>query len=307
MPRRPTHFKRFTTVANHRKMPAYADNDLFALWCRLGIAAIERFADRTGDSFVLHESELLTLTGKKRSDSARRVLHYLATSSPVSFEYCDSIYRIHFPNLAEKHGFKQQNGMGTGPYADADADADASSPPMVPLRPRRSDKPGPRKPAGERGTLFPEAGLSEEQKRQLAASPSLSDITPAQFRHACQIVADWSHANGKRRIDWVKATRNAIARGWALEGMPGVPKFAPARSGNGAGPTPRNRHLDEEDAALEAGELKRVSEMTDAEREEAAARAAEVKRKLPIQAAQDRAGDDLSESRPNGAGEGANV
>jgi len=86
-------------------------------------------------------------------------------------------------------------------------------------------------------TLFPEGGLTPEQKAELAESPSMGGVTPAQFRHACLVVADWSHAGGKTRVDWVATTRNAILRGWALEGFgngapppstPRLPMFPPA-------------------------------------------------------------------------------
>ncbi len=80
-------------------------------------------------------------------------------------------------------------------------------------------------PPKQKATLFPEGGLTLEQKRQLAASPSLKDIKPSQFQHACAVVADWSASNQKTRVDWVATVRGAINRGWALEGYGG--------SGNG--------------------------------------------------------------------------
>ena len=66
MPRAKPHFKVFTTVRNHIDCPFYGESALLSLWVRLGVEAIERFADRTHDRFVLHEAELLGLTGRDR-------------------------------------------------------------------------------------------------------------------------------------------------------------------------------------------------------------------------------------------------
>lgn len=94
----------------------YPDNDLFALWTRLGIEAVERFADRTGDTFVLHKSELQTMCGrgKHRSDVARKSLERLAEVSPMSWERSGDVYRIHLPNFAKKQGFGKRNGESMG-------------------------------------------------------------------------------------------------------------------------------------------------------------------------------------------------
>jgi hypothetical protein len=124
MPRTPPHFKVRCTVANHEKMAAvYADNDLFALWVRLGIKAVERFADRNGGTFIVHDSELDALTGKGRADVARRLLEHLADVSPISAQPSGYIWRITIPNFAEKQGFRKKNGSVMEVSASASASA----------------------------------------------------------------------------------------------------------------------------------------------------------------------------------------
>lgn len=111
MPRVPPHFKVRTSLMNHPKMVEVArDNDLLALYVRLGTMAIERFADRTGDSFVLHKSELLWATGRERASTARVLLHRLCAASPIDAVERAGAYIIHIPNLAEKQGFSKRNG-----------------------------------------------------------------------------------------------------------------------------------------------------------------------------------------------------
>ena len=260
MPRAKPHFKIFTTARNHRKLPAYSDNALFALWARLGVEAIERFADRTGDVFILHEAELSGVAGGCSRLKSIRLLEKLTQCSPISFTVSGRSYSIHFPNLASKHGFKHQNGTLRSPNANTDPDPD-KEPPVIPPRRRRSEKKS-REPAGE-ATRFPKEGFTDEMKRELAASPSLKDLSPAQFRHALQNVADWSTGDQKGprlRIDWVATVRNHINRGWALDGMPGVPKGTPPRKGS-AGPTPENPRNKEIAKQVDSGELRRIEDI----------------------------------------------
>ena len=79
----PPHFKVRTTVQNHAKMAAvYADPWLFSLWVKLGLKAIAQFADRTGNSFVVHEAELLSLTQKDRPARALEIIEPLIETVP---------------------------------------------------------------------------------------------------------------------------------------------------------------------------------------------------------------------------------
>lgn len=124
MPRSVPHFKVRLSIQNHEKMAAaFADNDMLAFWVRLGVKAVERFADRTGDTFLVHESELPFLTGTKRGDSARVVLNKLVSSSPLVANYQSPMWTIHIPNFSEKQGFKVKNGKAS----DVSASASASS------------------------------------------------------------------------------------------------------------------------------------------------------------------------------------
>ena len=110
MPRAKPHFKIFTTARNHRKFPAYSDNELFAFWARLGVEAIERFADRTSDRFVLHEYELPGIACVRSRRKAIKLLSSLSQTSNVSYTVAGDVYTIHFANLAKRHGFRNATG-----------------------------------------------------------------------------------------------------------------------------------------------------------------------------------------------------
>jgi len=127
MPRSKPHFKAHTTIKAHRKMAAvYGDNDLLALWLRLGVEAIERYADRTGDSFLIHERELASLAGTKRRDSAEKLLLNLVKTSPILAQKSGETWRIRWPNFQRKQGFGQKNGVETG-YSSTSSSSSTSS------------------------------------------------------------------------------------------------------------------------------------------------------------------------------------
>ncbi len=142
MPRVPPHFKVRTTVANHAKMAAvYRDNDLFALWTRLGVLAIERYADRTNDTFLVHDRELVHLTCRGRADVARKLLRRLADVSPMSAEPDGDTWRITIPNLAEKQGFATKKGRGK--EVSSSASSSSSSTASKKKKERESQPAGP--------------------------------------------------------------------------------------------------------------------------------------------------------------------
>ena len=111
MPRVKRHAKVHASIANHQKTAAvYANNDLLATYVRLLILGVERFADRYGDSFLIHKRELGRITGRHRVDVAAKSLRSLAEVSPISAEPDGDLWRITIPNFARKQGFAEKNG-----------------------------------------------------------------------------------------------------------------------------------------------------------------------------------------------------
>ena len=138
VPRSKPHFKVHTTIKAHRKMAAvYADNRLLVLWLRLGIEAVERWADRTGDTFLIPDRELMALTGLGRQDVARTCLERLADVGPISAERFGEVWRITWPNFQRKQGFFEKNGKesGTSP-------SPPPSPPPIKKKKASTGKPG---------------------------------------------------------------------------------------------------------------------------------------------------------------------
>jgi hypothetical protein len=87
----------------------YADNDLLALWTRLGVLAVERYASQDSDILRVHRNEISALAGGKRRDKAELTLNLLASKLELSCNKVGSYFEIAFRNLSEKQGFGPTN------------------------------------------------------------------------------------------------------------------------------------------------------------------------------------------------------
>lgn len=87
-----------------------------------------------------------------------------------------------------------------------------------------------------RATRCPDR-LEESDRSALLAWAGAHGFSGPQVAWAVERVRDWARAKDEQRVDWVATIRNAMSRGWALEGYKAPPSSQ-------AGPTPvqlRNR------------------------------------------------------------------
>lgn len=210
MPRVKPHTKIHLSAKSHRKTAElWQDNDLLACWVRLLDVAMERYAAKNDNVVILNRTQVIEITGKKRFDSAKKLLDYLASTSPVVVEYLGSTVQVHVPKFAEKQGIGRKN---VAPQRAESREQKAES---------REQK---EKPPSGGLCLCPES-LSDGDWEKLSAwarTVALEDHTRAAF----QRVHDWSHTSKKKRTRWWVMTKNAMQDGWALQGS----------TGNGAGP-----------------------------------------------------------------------
>lgn len=116
MARTRPHFKVHTTALHHPKMSAViADNELFGLWVKFGVLAIERYASKNNDEFNVSHSELLGLTNRKRIDKAILLVRKLADNSTLSVSSSGHSITIKIPNLAIKQGFHSKKVQESPP------------------------------------------------------------------------------------------------------------------------------------------------------------------------------------------------
>ncbi len=144
MPRVKTHFKVHASIQNHRKMPGvYADDALLAMYVRAGMLAVERYASRTSDSFLLSAGDLCQIAQTQPIPNALRKLARLArepsgdgAGSPLRVSRSGAWYRLDFPNLKSKQGFGVKNGGRRENPSDSDSDSDSDSTKRTRAKPR---------------------------------------------------------------------------------------------------------------------------------------------------------------------------
>lgn len=97
-------FRVMEDILHHPKIRAVGHEGL-ATYIKILAVANQRKAHETDGIIELDISTQQLVTGKKRADSAARVLHYLSTSGLLVLHYCGTSARITLPKYAEKQGF----------------------------------------------------------------------------------------------------------------------------------------------------------------------------------------------------------
>lgn len=104
--KQPKHFKVHCSIQNHRRMIGIYDDDaLLAMFTRIGIMAVERYADKTGDSFICSGRDLERLAACGGVANARRKLGRLEAAGGPEVCQEGAGYRLTFRNFAKKQGF----------------------------------------------------------------------------------------------------------------------------------------------------------------------------------------------------------
>lgn len=60
--------------------------------------------------------------------------------------------------------------------------------------------------------------FSAKEAEEILRWAMAHELKYEQVIFAVSTVRDWAQAGGKKKLDWVATVRNAIRRGWALEG-----------------------------------------------------------------------------------------
>ena len=95
MPKVKPHFKAHVSISHHRLMgEIYPNDSLLALWLRLGVLSIDRYAAKSSDVVRVHKSELRTLAGNKRQDKAEATLRLLADKLKLTLKLDGDYFEI---------------------------------------------------------------------------------------------------------------------------------------------------------------------------------------------------------------------
>jgi len=185
---RPKHFKIHCSIQNHQKTLGLFDDDaLLAMYVRAGIMAIERFADRTGDSFLLSGMDLERLAGCRGVANARRKLGRLEASSRLTLGQEGAGYRLTFPNLSRKQGFQTEADRKLS------TSSSSSSSPTPTSKKRESTVP----PAPPASPATPVSKSNGKSRRILIPKP---DLFPGDSMDRLRVWGD-KHGFGQRVLN----------------------------------------------------------------------------------------------------------
>jgi hypothetical protein len=203
MPRVRPHFKAHTSISHHRKMSeVFPDNDLLALWLRLGVLAIERYAAKSGDVLRVHRSELSALCGGKRRDKAEVTLKLLASKLELTLNKHGEYFEIEWRNLSIKQGFAPKNGRrienpNTNTNTNTVVESDECLLPAEFVEQLRQVRPG--------GVLFSKEQVENWFERKL---PIMKARGIKNFKRAA---SNWWNRASKREVEeatnWVEMRR----------------------------------------------------------------------------------------------------
>jgi hypothetical protein len=226
MPRRPPHFKIFTTVRSDSKLRGlWGSDSLLAMYVRAGILCVERFADRTQDSCLVNRHDLMDVAATQPMANAIKKLRSLVAATPLRLRCeclntgrdvtdpaakalggrcdpaaiplgprcdCAGIW-LDFPNFAKWQGFKHENGEETGGKRGSSASASSSSSSDLKTDPQKKD------------SAPPAAG---------SAAPRGPKVLKPEPPEAVQFAEDF--ADGLRAVhEGFKPPSEAALRSWA--------------------------------------------------------------------------------------------
>lgn len=229
MPRRPPHFKVFASIQNHRRaIGVFEDDALLAMYVRVGILAIERYADRTGDSCLLSSYDLERVAGCRGVANARRKLGRLVAATRLTLGQEGAGYRLTIPNLAKKQFSRDGNGAETGPPSSSSSTTTTTEEKKEPaavaapvFAPGGNGKPKPEKRSRRaKKTPFPDPFPLDLKLRLYSWAPG-AGFTEIQVDESVIRVGDWAISNAKLMADWGRAIQGYMRDGWPMRSPAG--------------------------------------------------------------------------------------
>lgn len=188
MPRVPPHFKVRCSIANHRKtVGIWASDSMLAMYVRAGVLAIERYADRNGDTFYCTGIDLEGIAGCRGVANARRKLGQLEATGMLEVGQHGAGWRLVLPNLAKKQGFTPKKRVETDVSSSSASTSSSTSTkkkkePPSRASPSSQDRPAARvsrgRPESSNGCRKPEAPEPEPQVAFEALCTAIEQATP---------------------------------------------------------------------------------------------------------------------------------
>jgi hypothetical protein len=180
-------------------------------WAREGISS-----EDAGHA-VISITDAMAITGKHRTDIARKSLECLADIASMSVQHRGDVVVILWHNYAEFQGMTSLKMPPPPPPPPP--------PPHTPIR-RKNKSAATASPRASARSHFPDPLPEGFREKILRSVSNGHNLTAPQVDFAIASVRDWALAGGHKKSDWVATVRGAIARGWGLEGYSGPRKSA---------------------------------------------------------------------------------
>lgn len=228
------HFKAHVSITTHPKMARiYADDQLLACWLRVGVEAVEKFAGKTGGSFILRDLALLPLANTHELADAIDIFRRIAAEGIWKFTRAGpKIHRIEWLKLPEKQGFggETQRKPGENPeQTQRKPGANASDPtptptPILDKKKKKEKEKSATAPAAAVSVDPPDDWPNEKERDQIAAwaAKQTPKIERRYLGRALERFRDSSEnrkqkrKNPRTRRGWSAAFRGGLSDEWLL-------------------------------------------------------------------------------------------
>jgi len=252
--------KRYFKVADKILRKAWSNDELAGL-VRLMAYLNQRWArdnvpHREAGSAAISITDLMSISGKRRADVARKSAERWRDIAEISVEHRGDVSLISWDKFSEFQEFAPRSPAGDAPddalsaYASDHASDTASttkketaSPPAPAGAPVCANPPAKSKAKKESKTLAP-SSLREPEWQKLYAAAAEKGYGEDACLYAWGMTHAWSHRTGTARARWWVCCRDYMLTGeqWALKGFTGP-------GGNGK-PPPKTFAQLEEDRAI---------------------------------------------------------
>lgn len=223
MPRTKPSVRIHLSIAHHPKTAdLWSTRDGRAVLSETMRLAAERFAGKRGNRVQLLPADRLSIACADTLDDADGLLSEVYEEVGWGVRRLGKDGRrweVSVRNFSKKQGYGTEEsdtirGVPRERMCASDSDSDSDS------KSNSEKKRGP--------TMCPDR-LSDEERVRLKKWAEANDFTDAHLGFAWKAVKDWAAARGVMRRDWAAVLRQAMRKGWALEGFTqtaaGTPKW----------------------------------------------------------------------------------
>ena len=188
-------------------------------WARDGLSGAD------AARITCRPADLMACTGSESLARARRIADALSVKVGLTVDRVGKQTIIFWPKCLELQGW---DSPVSGNSKDSSPPRDSPSETKTKTKTKTETQEGaaspPSRAKGKKVRKLPTPcpdHLSDDEVRRVSEWAPLQDppISPKSLGPAWARFVTWAHGKGERKKDWVAAFRNALLRGWVLDGV----------------------------------------------------------------------------------------